>query len=128
MNAITGEVVVTARGETYRLCLGMIGLAQLQKEYGQHLGPITDLDLKEGELPDFSVMVRVVDLALDRYHPEHDKWVADDILREDLSTFLRLVEGAFPEPDPEVVAAVEARTKAAEKGRKSAKKKPPARR
>lgn len=128
MNEITGEVTVKVAGETYRLHLGMIGIAELQKEYGQHLEPITNMDLEEGQLPDFGVMIRVVDLALDRHHPKHDKYLADDILRADPSVFITLMDAAFPKPDAETLAAAEARAKAGGKSRKSAGKKPPARR
>jgi hypothetical protein len=54
----------------------------LQDEYGQNLEPI--LAIKDGELPHFGVCLRVVELALQRYHPDAGPDVADDILTQDM--------------------------------------------
>lgn len=96
MAQITGEITATLGDKTYQLCLGMIGFAQLQQEYGQQLEPITKLDPEREELPDFGVIVRIVEIALQRHHPEANRYVADDLCRQDMSLVYRLLEAAMP--------------------------------
>lgn len=96
MAQITGEITATLAGTTYQLCLGMRGIAKLQQEYGQQLDPITKLDPETEELPDFGVMLRIMELALERHHPDADAWIADDLIRQDAAVVFRLIEAAFP--------------------------------
>lgn len=97
MAKMLGEVNVSVGGESYCLRLTMRGIATLQDEYGQNLEPI--LALKKGELPHFGVCLRVVELALQRYHPEAGPDVADDILTQDMAIFGTLLEAAFPQAE-----------------------------
>lgn len=97
MAKMLGEVTASVGGETYRLRLTMRGIATLQDEYGQNLDPI--LSLADGELPHFGVCLRVVELALQRYHPDAGPDVADDILTQDMGIFGQLLEAAFPQAE-----------------------------
>lgn len=97
MAKMLGEVNVSAGGKTYCLRLTMRGIATLQDEYGQNLAPI--LNLQPGELPHFGVCLRVIELALQRHHPEAGPEVADDILTQDMGVFGELLEAAFPQAE-----------------------------
>jgi len=97
MAKMLGEVNVSVGNDRYCLRLTMRGIAALQDEYGQNLDPI--LNIKEGELPHFGVCLRVVELALHRYHPEAGPDVADDILTQDMAIFGQLLEAAFPQAE-----------------------------
>jgi hypothetical protein len=92
-----GEVDVEHGGKTYTLRLTMRGVAALQDEFGQNLDPI--LSLKSGQLPHFGVCLRVVELALQKHHPDATKDLADDILSDDMGVFARVIAAAFPQPD-----------------------------
>lgn len=93
-----GELTVTVGGKEYNLRLTMRSIAVLQQEYGQELAPV--LGLAPGALPDFGVCLRVVDLALRKHHPDLEGDVADDILTQDMTIFGRLIQAAFPQPEP----------------------------
>jgi hypothetical protein len=108
MAKMLGEVNVSVGGKEYCLRLTMRGIATLQDEFGQNLDPI--LSLKEGELPHFGICLRVVELALQRHHPEAGADVADDILTQDMTIFGKLLEAAFPQAE---VQAHEKKMKAA---------------
>ena len=101
MAKMLGEVNVSVGSETYCLRLTMRGIATLQDEYGQNLEPI--LGLKEDQLPHFGVCLRVVELALQRYHPDAGPEVADDILTQDMGIFGQLMEAAFPQAEAQAV-------------------------
>jgi hypothetical protein len=93
----TGEVDVQHNGKTYTLHLTMRGVAQLQKEFGQNLGPI--LEVKPGEMPDFDVLLRVIEIALHKRHRDEEGDLADEILSADMGVFARVIAAAFPQPD-----------------------------
>jgi hypothetical protein len=97
MAKMLGDVTVSVGGEEYRLRLTMRGIATLQDEFGKNLDPI--LNLQPGDLPHFGVCIRVVELALKRYHPDASPDVADDILTQDMGIFGQLLEAAFPQGD-----------------------------
>lgn len=119
MAQITGAVTVTHDGKDYSLILGMSGLAQLQKEYGQDLKPLVEME-EEGKLPDFSVLVRITTIALKRFHPDADPYLADDLLRADPSVPMQVVRDAFDLPDDDKAAPSgnAARPRAKRKGAK----------
>lgn len=97
MAKMLGEVDVSVGSKNYCLRLTMRGIATLQDEYGQNLSPI--LGIKDGELPHFGVCLRVVELALQRYHPDAGPDIADDILTQDMAIFGQILEAAFPQSD-----------------------------
>jgi hypothetical protein len=94
MASILGELEVTHGGATYRLRLTMRGIATLQDEFGNDIGGI--LDMSEGGIPNMNICLRVVELALKRFHPDADADLADDILSDDMSIFGKLIAAAFP--------------------------------
>lgn len=94
MNAVTGVVTATHEGQTYRLILGMGGLARLQQEYGVELAPLVAME-DEGRMPDFSVLLRVTQVALERFHPDADPYLADDLLTADVAVAVRILNAAF---------------------------------
>jgi hypothetical protein len=102
MAKMLGDLTVSVGGQEYCLRLTMRGIATLQDEFGQNLEPI--LNVKAGQLPHFGVCLRVVELALKRYHPEAGPEVADDILSEDMMIFGRLLDTAFPAVEGDVDA------------------------
>jgi len=95
MAQVMGELDATVGDVTYRLRLTMRGIAQLQDEYGLDLEPI--LGIKEGHMPNFGACLRVVEIALQRYHADAGVDAADDILSADMSVFGRLISVAFPD-------------------------------
>ena len=99
MAKMLGDVNVSVGGQEYCLRLTMRGIATLQDEFGQNLEPI--LALQPGELPHFGVCLRVVELALKRYHPDAGPDVADDILTQDMTIFGTILEAAFPQSEVE---------------------------
>ncbi|RWR31355.1 hypothetical protein D2T31_04980 [Sinirhodobacter populi] len=94
MAEFTGEFSHTVGGKTYRLALGLRGIAVLQQELGKDLAP---LQIEDGDHADFNVLLRVVEVALQRHHPDAGPEVAEEILASDLSIWARLVAAAFPD-------------------------------
>ncbi|ABN75749.1 hypothetical protein Rsph17029_0636 [Rhodobacter sphaeroides ATCC 17029] len=83
-------------GRAVTLHLGMRGLGKLQDEFGQQLEPILGA-FEEQRLPHFGAIVRVVEVALERHHPEAGSDLADDIVAEHPQVFAQLLEAAFPD-------------------------------
>ncbi|WP_411839246.1 hypothetical protein [Paracoccus sp. ME4] len=94
MAQITGVVTAVHDGTEYSLILGMSGLARLQEEYGKDMAPIVAM-FEEGEMPDFAVLLRVTELALQRHHPEGGRELADDLLTADITVPVRVINAAF---------------------------------
>ena len=94
MAQITGVVTAAHGGTEYSLILGMAGLARLQQEYGKDLAPLMAM-FEEGQMPDFAVLLRVTELALQRHHPEADSHLADDLLAADITVAVRVINAAF---------------------------------
>lgn len=71
--------VVRARvgDHEYRLHMGMSVLAQLQSQHGQNV--LSEID---AEAPNLDVIVDLMALCLQRYHPDADTYLADDLLAE----------------------------------------------
>ncbi|AZV00202.1 hypothetical protein pben1_p45 [Paracoccus phage vB_PbeS_Pben1] len=101
MADFTGEVIAKVGGQEYRLALGLRGIARLQEEYGANLDPIQGMGQAEGDLPDFSVLLRIVDVALERHHPEVAGDVAEQLLAADMSLPGKLLTAAFPDQKSE---------------------------
>jgi hypothetical protein len=95
MAKAVGEVIAKVGGQEYCLRLTMRSLATLQDEYGQALAPITAV--KPGEIPQFGVCLRMIELALKKHHPEADASVADDIFTDDMEIIGRLLAATFPD-------------------------------
>ncbi|MFN3275447.1 MAG: hypothetical protein ACK41U_12305 [Paracoccus sp. (in: a-proteobacteria)] len=94
MAQITGIVTVRHAGKDYSLMLGMSGLAKLQQDYGKDLAPLVAM-FEEKVMPDFAVLLRVTQIALERFHPDADDWLADDMLQHDFSVGARVIREAF---------------------------------
>ena len=90
-----GEITASLGDRDYVLRLTMRSLAALQDEFGQELKPI--MGLAEGELPSFKACLRLVELALQKHHPDAGPDVADDILTAEMDIIARLIEAAFPD-------------------------------
>jgi hypothetical protein len=128
MAEITGEITATFGGTSYRLVLGMRGLALLQAEYGLDLAPILGNpgeappeDPAEGvdpaeaaepdaaqaaqRLPDIGALIRVVEVSLARYHPNADPYLGSDLLQADMSLAPRLIFAAIPQGDEDAAPA-----------------------
>lgn len=92
---ITGEVTATHDGSEYTLLLGLRGIAKLQEEYGADLAPLSKMG--DGDsMPDMNVLLRVVDIALSRYHPDAGEDVAEGLLMADMNLPGKLLAAAFP--------------------------------
>jgi hypothetical protein len=94
MASIVGEVAVKADGKTWTQRLSLRGLATLQDEYGTDLQQI--IGIEAGAIPHFGAILRVIELALKKHHPEATPDDAEAILTADLSVFGRVIEAAFP--------------------------------
>lgn len=95
----TGEVVVQARGETYRLHFGMSVIADLQARHGDKVEAVL-MSAETGKLPDMNVVVDIFLGALQRYHADvADRWLVDDIVSENQDLLPRLMEAATPDPE-----------------------------
>lgn len=106
MAKVVGDLSVKAGGKDYVLHLGFRALGTLQDELGRDLAPIMSA-FEEGGLPNFGVLVRVIEVALVRYHPGVGPEVADAVLAENPTCFADLLVTAFPD------AAAEAGTEGA---------------
>lgn len=95
---ITGEITASFGGHEYRLMLGLRGFGQLQGEYGADLSPLMQMG-EDGQIPDINVLLRVVDIALMRHHPDVDEDVAEGLLMQDISLPGKLLAGAIPMPE-----------------------------
>ncbi|WP_111559464.1 hypothetical protein [Paracoccus sediminilitoris] len=94
MAQLTGIIEAKHAGATYRLTLGMSGLARLQEEYGKGLEPLIAM-AQEGQAPDFAVLLRVTQVALERFHPDADPYLADDLLAADVGIAVAVMSAAF---------------------------------
>lgn len=111
MSALTGEIPAVLGNTSYRLILGLRGVAELQRDYGNNLhgimGDASDAGgEKEATLPDFNAFIHVVKVSLQRFHPaEADNLdVIEGLLAQDLSLPGRLIAAAFPEARQEPAA------------------------
>jgi hypothetical protein len=101
MANVTGELVLSAGGRDYRLHLGMSVLAGLQARHGQDV--LAKLDAPPGVenwMPDLNIVVDLFLGALQRHHPEADRWLVDDLMAENPDALPRLMAAAFPDPGP----------------------------
>lgn len=98
---ITGEVSVRFEGKEYTLMLGPRGIGKLQKEYGRRLEPLMEMGQGD-DLPDVNVLLRVVDIGLERHHADATEDVAEGLLMGDWGLPGRLIAGAFPTVEGEV--------------------------
>lgn len=92
MAAVTGEVLVKFDGREYCLRLTMRGLSVLQTEFGNDV--LEKLD--SGTLPDISVLLRLVELALGKESERYEGDLADELLSADVSIVGRIVQAALP--------------------------------
>ncbi|MDS9468211.1 hypothetical protein RGQ15_11600 [Paracoccus sp. MBLB3053] len=100
MQMLTGEVIVQHQGVEYRLMLGLRGIAKLQDQYGARLDPIRNMGQGEDEIPDFNVLLNIVDIALERHHPNAGADLSEHLLIEDMALPGKLLKAAFPEAKP----------------------------
>lgn len=96
-----GMVTLKAGGQEYRLWLGMSVLAELQARHGQTF--LDRMEPPEGAsrawMPDLSILIDLIVFALARYHPEADRYTADEILAENPGCYTAIMAAAFPAPD-----------------------------
>lgn len=100
MTSPKGELILSAGGAKYRLHFGWSGIADMQAKYGQDF--MTRLqppeDAPEDWLPDFSVIVDLIAIGLERYHKDAvNKWLVDDIVKENPGAFDLLMKDTFPD-------------------------------
>lgn len=127
MSQITGVVTVRHKDKDYSLMLGMSGLAKLQQEYGKDLAPLVAM-FEEKVMPDFAVLLRVTQIALERYHPDVNAWLADDLLQNDFSVGARVISEAFEQLQKATPAAARKGAASGNVAKPRAKKAKPARR
>lgn len=96
MAKIVGDVEVMLDGVTYTLHMGMREIAALQEQFGDELTPFL-VPPKAGGLPKFGAYLRMVELALCRYHKDAAPIVAEDILAANLTIVPQLLAAAFPD-------------------------------
>lgn len=92
-----GEIDVVSGGKTYCLRLTMKSLAVLQDEFGQDLGGI--MNMKAGALPNLKLCLRMIELGLQKHHPDASADLADEIATADMSVIGRLISAAFPDAE-----------------------------
>lgn len=97
MAMATGEIEVGHDGKLYRLRLTFGVLARLQERYG-HESMARMFGAEDG-VPNFGACIALVELALQRHHPEADAQLADDMVTADPDIIRRLQEAAFPDPE-----------------------------
>lgn len=98
MADVTGTLHHDFGGKSITLRLTWTVLAELQARHGKDF--IQRLEIQEGEMPDFGMIVDIVTRALMRGEnmPESDAaLLADDMLTADPSMLGRLMKSAFPE-------------------------------
>lgn len=111
MAGLTGEITAVLGNSSYRLVLGLRGIAELQRDYGNNLqgimgdrpaGADAGDEAKEAVLPDFDAFMQVVKVSLRRFHPEYaeDLDVVEGLLAQDWSLPGRLIAAAFPDAQP----------------------------
>jgi len=114
MADVRGSLKVTASGEEYTLFVGMSVLAGLQAKHGQDV--LERLDAPEGAgagwMPDLSIVTDLFLGALERYHPDADRWLVDDIIAENGEALTELMQASFPDPEAQA-GNVKGRKKAA---------------
>jgi hypothetical protein len=97
-----GLLIVSARGQDWRLWLGMSVLAGIQSRHGPdwlaQLQPPAGLAPGASWLPPMQIVIDLLIGALERYHHDAaDRWLADDIFAEDQAVLGRLIHSAFPD-------------------------------
>lgn len=94
-----GSLKVTANGEEYTLFVGMSVLADLQAKHGQDV--LEHLDAPDGAgenwMPDLSIVTDLFLGALQRFHPDADRWLVDDIIVENGEALPQLMQASFPD-------------------------------
>lgn len=95
-----GALKVTAGGNEYTLWLGMSVLADLQDKHGNDVLNQVDAPADAGAnwLPPLRIVVDLLLGALQRYHPDADKYTVDEIMADAPDVFERLMAAAFPDP------------------------------
>lgn len=111
MSVLTGEIGATLGNTSYRLILGLRGIAQLQREYGNGLQGIMGSPPQEGgeegaALPDFNAYMDVVKVSLQRFHSQaaDDLDIVEGLLSQDWSLPGRLIAAAFPDAEEKPAA------------------------
>ena len=99
MGDIRGSMKVTANGEEYTLFVGMSVLADLQAKHGQDFIAALEApkDAPKNWTPDLSVVTDLFLGALQRFHPEADRWLVDDIIAQNGEAFGALMDATFPD-------------------------------
>ena len=93
-----GELIVEAKGKTYRLHFGMSVIADLQAKYGDKVEAILT-QTESGGLPDMAIVGDIFLFSLQRYHSaEADRWLVDDIVSANANLLPKLMGTAFPDP------------------------------
>jgi len=95
-----GLLKVTARGQEWRLWLGMSVLADLQAKHGDDVLAKLDppSDAGPGWMPSLQIIVDLFLGALQRYHvADADAYLVDEIIAENAGAFDALMAAAFPD-------------------------------
>lgn len=94
-----GALTVQSGGKSYTLWLGMSVIAGLQGKHGQDV--LQRLEPPAGApatwMPDLGIVVDLFQLALQRYHPDADCYLVDEILAENAGALQSLLAAAFPQ-------------------------------
>jgi len=102
MSDIRGSMKVQANGDEYTLFVGMSVLADLQAKHGQHVLGQLEAPTGAGDawVPDLSIVTDLFLGALQRFHPDADRWLVDDIIAENAEALPQLMKAAFPDAKP----------------------------
>ena len=97
-----GALKVKAGDQGFTLWLGMSGLADLQAKHGQDV--LQRVEPPEGApktwVPDLAIVVDVVAISLERFHPDADRYTVDEIISENAGIVGKLMTAAFPQQKP----------------------------
>lgn len=103
MAEIIGQVLAEFEGKTYTLRLTNRKIALLQSEFGRDFMAGLQVDTDKGEMPDFGICLRVIELSLGNQIEGADTDLADELMSADQSLIGKVFAAAFPSPQIDTI-------------------------
>ncbi|MER5171588.1 hypothetical protein [Thioclava kandeliae] len=105
MSRFLGEVTAIAGGQSFKLRLDMLAMANLEDRWGENVLQVM-ADIEGGKRSKmFRNLIDVVEVCLMRHHPDAGEMVAADILSEDPGVVDKLFSAASPKASEASAAA-----------------------
>lgn len=95
-NRFRGEITAACDGVTYTLRMDMNTLAAFEDATGKSSMDWLD-DAAQGKMRSVPEILAMLECALMRHHPDAPGMLAGDLLSEDGTTLMRLIEAAVPQ-------------------------------